>query len=235
MSDPRIRIKICGLTRGDEAVACLEAGADLIGLNFHSGSPRYVGVDQAEEILTTVGRPDQVVGVFVDRSPAEVAVIARALGLTTIQLHGDEPPEDVVALAEYWIIRAFRLGTESDVSLMQRYLQRCQDLGRLPDAVLVDASVSGHHGGTGTRIAPGILSLVPQLPRLVLAGGIQPANVAELVVRHRPWMVDVASGVESSPGRKDLQKVSELIRRVRNTWVRFESVDESVDKPEPRL
>jgi phosphoribosylanthranilate isomerase len=212
-----VRVKICGLTRIDEAVACVHAGADLIGLNLHPGSRRYIDFSQARQIIEAMARPEQAVGVFVNRPAVEVATVAEQLGLNCIQLHGDEPPEDLRVLEPFWIIRAFRLGCAADIQAMTRYLERSSDIGRPPDAVLVDADVPGCVGGTATLIAETVLEQIPVLclPRLVLAGGLTPQNVAGRVTRARPWMVDVASGVESTPGRKDLTKVAAFIRAAR--------------------
>jgi len=210
-----VRVKICGLTSVNEAVACVRAGADLIGLNFHSGSARVVDLSRAREIIAAIPRPAQAVGLFVNRPADEVARIADQLGLAYLQLHGDEPPEDLRALDRFSIIRAFRLGTIADVGAMNRYLERARAAGRSPDAVLVDAHVPGRAGGTATLVADDVLAELPPLPHLILAGGLTPENVAERVARAHPWMVDVASGVESSPGRKDPVKVAAFIQAAR--------------------
>jgi len=211
-----VRIKICGLTRVDEAVACVEAGADWIGLNFHPRSPRYVEPGLAAEIISALPRPSPAVGLFVDRPPHEVAAVANDLGLETVQLHGDEPPSDLVGLSHLRIIRAFRLGNAKDVREMSEYLAEAESLGRSPDAVLLDAWVAGQAGGTGTQIAGDLLSSIAPHPRLILAGGLTPENVAGRLRLIRPWMVDVASGVESSPGRKDPDKVRRFLHAVRS-------------------
>jgi len=210
-----VRVKICGLTRVDEAVLCVQAGADLIGLNFHSRSARFVDQSRASEIIAALARPAQAVGLFVNRPAAEVARIADQLGLVYLQLHGDEPPEDLRVLDRFSIIRAFRLGSLADIGAMNNYLERARVAGRSPDAVLVDAHVPGRAGGTATLVADEVLEGIPRLPRLILAGGLTPENVAERVARARPWMVDVASGVESSPGRKDAVKVAAFIQAAR--------------------
>jgi phosphoribosylanthranilate isomerase len=132
-----------------------------------------------------------------------------------VQLHGDEPPGCPAALPNLKVVKAFRLGDASDVRRMVAWLDEAGRLGRTPDAVLVDAYVPGLAGGTGRSIADALLDLLPALPRLVLAGGLTPANVAERVARVRPWMVDVAGGVESAPGRKDPARVAAFIRAAR--------------------
>ena len=161
----------------------------------------------------------QAVGVFVDRAASEVAGIANRLGIGIVQLHGDEPPEDLLELRSFQIVRAFRLDRASDWGRVSEYLGRAARLGRAPDAVLIDARVPGQMGGTGALIADDVLDAIPPLPRLILAGGLTPENVAARVARVRPWMVDVASGVESTPGRKDLDRVEAFIRAARSVRV----------------
>ncbi len=169
------------------------------------------------EIIAAIARPAQAVGLFVNRPVDEVARVAGRLGLVTLQLHGDEPTEDLRVLDRFWIIRAFRLGSVADIRAMNNYLERASAAGRSPDAVLVDAHVLGQVGGTATLVAEDVLAEIPPLPRLILAGGLTPENVAERVARAHPWMVDVASGVESSPGRKDPAKVAAFIQAARRT------------------
>jgi len=212
-----VRVKICGLTRVDEAAACVQAGADLIGLNFHAGSKRFIELSRAREIIEAISRPARVVGLFVNRPADDVARVADRLGLAAVQLHGDEPAEDLLVLSRFWIIRAFRLGSALDVLAMTAYLKTAKAMGRSPDAVLVDAQVPGQAGGTARLVAEHVLAEIPPLPRLILAGGLTPENVAERIARARPWMVDVASGVESSPGRKDPAKVAAFIRAARRS------------------
>jgi phosphoribosylanthranilate isomerase len=207
-------IKICGLTRPDEALAAVAAGADWIGLNFHPGSPRRVDPATAGLISAALPATASAVGLFVNRPPAEVAETAARIGLRIVQLHGDEPPEDLLALGDLWIIRAFRLADESAVARMMDYLQRAEHLGRAPDAVLIDGYSSTHHGGTGQTIGLDLLDRLPPLPRLILAGGLTPENVADGIEAVKPWAVDVASGVEASPGIKDPAKLEAFFAAV---------------------
>jgi len=211
-----IGVKICGLTRVDDALACAEMGADWIGLNFHPGSPRYVRPEEAAAIIAALPASASAVGVFVDRPPIQVAVLARRLGITIVQLHGHEPPEDLLALGSLQVIRAFRLDRAAGWGRVIEYISRAGGLGRVPDAVLVDAYVAGQPGGTGAIVADDVLDSIPPLHRLILAGGLTPENVAERVARARPWMVDVASGVEHFPGRKDLARVAAFIQAARS-------------------
>lgn len=210
-----VRVKVCGLTSVADALASVAAGADWIGLNFHPASPRRVDPGLAAEIVTALPTEASAVGLFVDRPPSEVAQVAERAGLSIVQLHGDEPPEALVALSHLTIVRAFRLHDATSVAHMEQYLVRCEALGRPPDAVLIDAHVSGMAGGTGRLIPTDVLARLPHVPRLILAGGLNPENVAERVAAVRPWMVDVASGVESSPGRKDPKRVAAFIRAAR--------------------
>ncbi len=211
-------VKVCGLTVPDEARECLDAGVDWLGLNFHPPSPRSITVDRAREIVAALDREpsDVAVGLFVDRPPADVAATCRAVGLARVQLHGNEPPEDLAELAEFFLVRAFRLRDADSIRAMADYLGRAERLGRVPDAVLIDAWSPGAFGGTGTMIDPSLLADLPPLPRLILAGGLTPENVAARARAASPWMVDLASGVESSPGRKDVARVRSLISALRD-------------------
>ena len=212
MSHSAVRVKICGLTSVADAVACAELGADWIGLNFHPQSPRRVAPGVAAEIVAGLPAPAVAVGVFVDRPALEVAELADRLGLRIVQLHGQEPPEDLLILSRFRIVRAFRIGRRTDWESVAGYLARAEALGRRPDEVLIDAYVPGQPGGTGACISEDLLDRRPPLPHLILAGGLTPQNVAERIARVRPWMVDVASGVERAPGRKDQTAVAAFIR-----------------------
>ncbi|WP_165253481.1 phosphoribosylanthranilate isomerase [Paludisphaera soli] len=208
-------IKVCGLIDPAEAVDCLAAGVDWIGLNFHPPSPRFTTFDRAGAVLSACDRADAFVGLFVDRPPSEIAATCRTLGLSRVQLHGDEPPEDLAELADFFLIRAFRLRNASAVAAMAAHLERAERLGRAPDAVLIDAWSPSAFGGTGAMIDPSILDDLPPMPRLMLAGGLTPENVTSRVAIVHPWMVDAASGVESAPGRKDPAKVRALVHALR--------------------
>lgn len=215
MAAGAVRVKICGITTVADALASVAAGADWIGLNFHPASPRRIDPILAAEIVEALPGPAAAVGLFVDRPPSEVVQVAAQLGLSIVQLHGDEPPEDLIALGHLTIVRAFRLRDADSVAKMEQYLVQAEELGRLPDAVLIDAHVAGLAGGTGRLIPADVLDRLPRMPRLILAGGLNPENVSERVAAVRPWMVDVASGVESSPGRKDPARVAAFIRAAR--------------------
>jgi phosphoribosylanthranilate isomerase len=209
------RIKICGVTQVDDARRVAVARADAVGLNFCSSSPRCVTIDRALEVATVLPNGISRVGVFVDSPPDKIAAICRAVPLDAIQLHGDEPPEWIDQLGDRTVIKAFRCGPDG-VAPVADYLQRCRERSRLPDAVLVDAYAPGQHGGTG-KVVNWDLIAAPRpwlhgLP-LVLAGGLQPDNVAAAIAAVGPAAVDTASGVELAPGRKDPQRLGQFVER----------------------
>jgi len=200
-----VKVKICGICRVEDARAAARAGADFLGLNFWPGSPRHVDLARASEIAEAVsGTP--LIGVFVDAPRELVERVAAKVGLAAVQFHGGED----VAYCRDWpwrTIKALRLRPGDDAAALA---------ARYPtDYVLFDAHVAGQPGGTGEPLAPVIeLGPVPSA-RLFVAGGLRPETVADTVRRWRPFGVDVASGVEERPGRKDHAKVEEFIRRAK--------------------
>ncbi len=210
-----VRVKICGVTAPDDARTIASAGADAVGLNFYRRSPRYVEEPVAAAILAALPPFVSPVGVFGDTPPGEIVALARRLTrLSLVQVHGNRPlPAEVGHLP---LIVA--VGVEGVASLgeLDDYLARCLAAGSLPVAVLVDARVPGLLGGTGRRAPWHLLTdYRPPVP-LILAGGLTPENVAEAVRAVRPYAVDVASGVESTPGRKDPDKVQRFIDNARS-------------------
>ncbi len=205
------RVKICGITTVKDAQFAALAGADASGLNFYSGSSRFVDLNSATQICRVVPKHVTKVGVFVKASPDEVLEKTKQLGLNMIQLHGDEPVEYLQSLSELspvaekpWVY-ALRLGSESFAGLAAQ-LESLRAVRSLA-AVLVDARVADAYGGTGVQVDWAGLAahrdLFGSLP-LVLAGGLTPFNVAEAISIVRPTAVDVASGVENESGKKDL-------------------------------
>lgn len=201
-----VDVKICGLTTADDAVRCIEAGADAVGLNFWPGSPRCVEVSTAAAIVRAVGDRAQTVGVFVDFSLAQIGEILRRTGIEWAQLHGDEPPELVAELLPK-AYKAIGVKDSSVIELARRYPG---------EHLLLDASVPGMPGGTGRTFDWAVAAEVAKERKLTLAGGLTPDNVAEAVRVVRPFRVDVASGVESAPGRKDPELVKRFIQAARN-------------------
>lgn len=195
-----VRVKICGLTNLDDACAALEAGADALGFNFYPSSPRFVPPETAAQIVAGLPQPRCIVGVFVDAPRHHIARIARQVGLTALQFHGDEAPE----LLQSWpqkVIKAIRVRDRHAADAARRYAV---------DFILADAYVEGQFGGTGSRLAVELLDGFDR-GRLILAGGLTPENVAAAVGVVRPFAVDVASGVERSPGRKDWNRMRRFI------------------------
>ena len=213
----RIRVKICGITRPEWAVAAAEAGADAIGLVF-ADSPRCVKVAEATRIIQALPPWVAPVGVFADDDPMRVRAMA-ALGLTAVQLHGDEPPEDLADMGNLKVIKAFRIGSEADVAAAVEWKKQSERLGRVANAYLVDARLpaGGPKGGSGHladwRLAARMI--LEGLQPLILAGGLTPDNVAEGIAAVRPWGVDGSSSLETAPGVKSPEKVRAFIEAVR--------------------
>ena len=207
MSHPpaTLHVKICGLTRIEDVEAAISAGADMIGLNFVPGSPRCIDVARARALAGAARGRVEIVGVVADLDPLQVKAIVADVGLDRVQLHGDEPPEVIGALAPH-AFKALRIGGAEDVALAARYEG---------DLLLVDARVPGQQGGTGVRVDPALVVGLARARRLLLAGGLGPDNVAEAVRVVRPWGVDVASGVEDAPGIKDERKVRAFVHEAR--------------------
>jgi len=208
-----IRVKICGVTSVEDARFAAEAGADAIGLNFYPKSPRFVSPAQAAAIVRALPPFTAPVGVFVGMPLRQVCAIAFQLGLRGIQTYDEEPPaDDPFPFAH---VPAFRIENEVGLDSLRRFLQAVRQRDRLPAAVLVDSLVAGQMGGTGHRAPWQLLAgFDPGVP-MILAGGLTPKNVAEAIAVVRPWGVDVASGVESSPGQKDRDKMVRFIQAAR--------------------
>jgi phosphoribosylanthranilate isomerase len=199
-------VKVCGLTDPAEAVACAKFGVWAIGLVFAPESSRCVDVDQARAISKALPSRVRRVGVFVNPDPAEVARIASAAGLTDVQLHGDRADVEAVrAVARIRVFQGFSVAGPDDVSAAR---------SSRADLVFLDAAVPGRHGGTGQRFDWSVLEHTPLQRPFVLAGGLTPENVADAVRRVRPWGIDVSSGVEASPGHKDLDRVAAFVHAV---------------------
>lgn len=206
----RTRVKICGLTRAQDVRCAVDAGADAIGLVFHPASPRAVGIEQARALCAHIPAFVAAVGLFVDAEPALIAEAARAVPLDLLQFHGDEPPDLCASFGRRWI-KAIRMRPELDP------LAAAQDYLGMPGAagVLLDAFDPALAGGTGLAFDWDRIP-VELAPRVVLAGGLTPANVAEAIRRVRPFGVDVSGGVESAKGIKDVAKISAFMQGVRD-------------------
>ncbi|HEX6185933.1 MAG TPA: phosphoribosylanthranilate isomerase [Pyrinomonadaceae bacterium] len=205
------RVKVCGITNLEDALAALEAGAEMLGFNFYARSPRYVTPADARRVVERLPEGVECVGVFVNESaPEEVERFAREACVGAVQLHGDETPEFCRALRELTTIKALRVGPGYTAESAARYPT---------DAVLLDAYVAGEWGGTGHTFDWSLARRTREaVPRLFLAGGLRPDNVAEAVAAVRPYAVDVCSGVETSPGRKSLPLMRRFVEQVRSVF-----------------
>jgi len=201
----RTRVKICGITRIEDAAVACACGADAIGLVFYSPSPRSIGVDVATAIRESLDPFVATVGLFVNAEPMEVRETARSVGLDLVQYHGEEPPEqcDDIGLP---YVKAVRVRAVADILRAAERYPRAK-------ALLLDAYDEAKWGGSGKTFD---WSLIPERvdKPLILAGGLSAANVAEALVKVRPYAVDVSGGVERSPGVKDGAKIREFIQEV---------------------
>lgn len=218
------RVKICGVTTLDDAALVASSGADAIGLNFFPRSPRFVNEEQAGAIVRSLPASLKKVGVFVNVDPTEVCLAYDRLQLDLIQLHGDEPPGYLAELGGRPVMKAFR-GLIDGLEPIVEFVRLCLNRETRPKLILLDAPApSGQFGGTGQVVdwhAAARYRELPDMPPLVLAGGLKPTNVAEAVNLVRPFAVDTASGVESSPGRKDPALVHEFARVSRETLAKL--------------
>lgn len=189
------KVKICGITNVEDALAAVEAGAEMLGFNFYRRSPRYVAPAEARRIVEQLPAGVLSVGVFVnEEGPGAVSRLASESGVGAAQLHGAETPEFCAGLGGLKTIKALRVGERFEVESVAAF-----PVG----AVLLDAYVAGEWGGTGRTFDWGLARRARELtPRLILAGGLTPENVAAAVAAVGPFAVDACSGVEVAPGRK---------------------------------
>lgn len=200
------RIKICGITRVEDALAACAAGADALGFVFHPRSPRNLAPDTAREIIAALPPFVSAVGLFVDCEPDQIERVAARVPLDMLQFHGDEAPELCARFGRPYL-KAVRMRAEVDLLEYARRFGAARGL-------LLDAFVSGTHGGTGTRFDWRLVPADLPVP-IVLSGGLTPDNVGEAVRALRPWAVDVSSGVEAAKGIKDPQRMRDFIAGVR--------------------
>jgi phosphoribosylanthranilate isomerase len=211
-----MKVKICGLTNLEDARAAVGLGADLLGFNFYPPSPRYISPPDAAQIIRELRHQDQstrMVGVFVNETPAQIRAVLEMCSLDFAQLSGDEFQE-VLALFGGRAFKALRPTTqESALSLAEQFANPHNQ-----PALLFDTNVPGEYGGTGKTAAWNVASAVAERYPILLAGGLTPENLAQAVQAVQPWGVDVASGVEFTPGKKDPQKMARFMDIARNCW-----------------
>jgi phosphoribosylanthranilate isomerase len=196
------RVKICGLTNAQDALAAVECGADALGFIFHPPSPRAVNTDQVAEIVGQLPPFALLIGVFVDEPPDNIRAIVERCQLDGIQLHGSEPA-DLCRAFDRRVIKAFRPRSRQEVELIGDYPA---------DAFLLDSYHPELAGGTGAVFDWDLAVAAKNFGRpIILSGGLTPENVGEAVRAVRPYAVDVAGGVEAYPGKKDHEKLKRFI------------------------
>jgi len=205
----KVKVKICGITSWTDARRAFEAGADFLGFNFYSGSPRYVTPAKARRIVRRLPEGITAVGVFVNEPAEKVLETARTVGLARVQLHGEEPPEIVEKLSRSFpVIKAVRVRKPFRASQIAKF--------KRANAVLLDGFDGVRWGGTGKAFDWSVVPRRKGHSRIFLAGGITPENVVEAIRIAKPYAVDVCSGVEAKPGKKDPRRIKALMRAVKD-------------------
>ena len=215
---PFLKVKICGIKTLDDALMAAELGADMLGLNFYEPSPRYIAPENAKQLADGLrGKLAEncpvLVGVFVNENTANIKAIMAQVGLDFAQLSGDEPVEHLAELNG----RAFKSIRPADITEAKELVETVEPFfstNITSPSILVDAYHPKLYGGTGEQASTGIaLAVKAAVPRLMLAGGLNPDNIAERVQAIQPWGVDVASGVEvdGQPGVKDHAKIKAFV------------------------
>ncbi len=197
-------IKICGITRVEDALLAAREGATAIGLNFYPGSLRYVSFSQGAMIAATVPHGVWKVGVFVDETPDRILETARSVGLDVVQLHGNESPHDCEVLQPVRVWKALRVTEGFDPASLHYY--PCE-------AILLDtAAGEGAYGGSGLTFPWEVARAAARHAKIIIAGGLDAGNVADAISVGHPWGVDGNSRLESAPGIKDPSRVQTFVR-----------------------
>ena len=201
------RVKICGITNAPDAKAACDLGAAALGFNFYEKSPRVIAPAAAWKIISKLPKNVEAVGVFVNWSAEAVIALGQAIHLDTVQLHGDETPAVVRECARYFrVTKALAVAANFQLKNLRAY--------PAASAFLLDAAATGQYGGTGKRSDWAVARRAAKSHRIILAGGLTPENVAEAIRTVQPYAVDVASGVESRPGKKDPGKLRAFFAEV---------------------
>lgn len=213
-----MKVKICGITNKEDAIWALNYGADYIGLNFWKDSKRHVAPGSAAVWVSQLPKFAAIIGVFVNPSDDDVLHVIQKIPLKGVQLHGDETPAQVTALKialagaghQVFIIKALRIKDAESLSQIDAYKD-------VADYIMLDAYHPDQMGGTGERFDWSLAVKAKEAGKPVfLAGGLNPANVKDAIKKTQPFAVDVASGVEKSPKKKDLEKMKEFITNAKN-------------------
>jgi len=209
---PMTRIKICGITRVEDATAAAQSGADALGMVFYASSPRHISVQQAARLMRSIPPFVTTVGLFVNPAASEVREVLSQAALDVLQFHGEETPEFCAQFDRPWL-KAIRV--RPGVDLIQCAVRYAGAQG-----LLLDTYIEGTPGGTGETFDWALIP--PDLPLpVVLSGGLHAGNVAEAMRQVRPYAVDVSSGVEASKGIKDANRIAAFMHKVKQTDVQL--------------
>jgi phosphoribosylanthranilate isomerase len=200
-------IKICGITRIEDALCAASLGVDAVGFIFHEPSPRNIAPERAREIISVLPRTVATVGIFVNRGAEEVLRTAAECGLDLIQLHGDESPDYCRSFQPGRLIKAVSCRTAAEVEALGTYEVR---------ALLLDARDGDRYGGTGKRVDWELAAELARRRPLILAGGLTPENITEALSAVAPAAVDINSGIELAPGIKDREAMKRIVGLIRN-------------------
>ena len=204
---PPVRVKICGITRKEDAVRAVEFGADALGFVFYKDSPRYVHLDVAKSIISELPPFVTTVGVFVDENPSRISEVVGTSGIDVVQLHGNEPEETCLLWPR--VIKAFRVREFTDLKPLERYRV---------SAYLLDTYSPDLPGGTGQVFNWDIALEAKSFGPVILSGGLTPENIDKAVRWVHPYAVDVSSGVEKEKGIKDEEKLRLFIERAKSVF-----------------
>jgi phosphoribosylanthranilate isomerase len=203
----KVKVKICGITNWTDARRAVDAGADFLGFNFYAGSPRYVTPAKARQIVRRLPKGISSVGVFVNETEEKMLEVAHTVGLDRMQLHGDESPSTVERMGRKLpVIKAVRVRKAFRASQLSRFTHA--------SALLLDGFDANQWGGTGKTFDWRVAQRTQRKAKLFLAGGITPENVAQAIRIANPYAVDVCSGVEAKPGKKDPRRLKAFMREI---------------------
>lgn len=202
-----MRVKICGITNIEDALFACELGADAIGLIFYEKSPRYIAMKQAATLVAQLPEHVAKIGVFVKTPPDEIRQHIACLGLTAVQFHGDYPLDILAQFPRERVIAVARVGADFQAQSLTQFHE-------VATAVLLDTQKRGLYGGTGETFDWQAAIDAKAVAKIILAGGLNPENIAEAAASVNPYALDISSGVEASPGKKDKAKLRRLFEQL---------------------